>query len=104
MICVKKKRLISTFKHGCPVENFLFCNNEKDIISIGGNSIKIWSIFQNKLIFDLKTERNLLSVAVVLIKMEFSTIHVVKKFDITTLKNLRVLHFILSIKKCRVLK
>ena len=53
----QKKRLISTFKHGCPVENFLFCNNEKDIISIGGNSIKIWSIFQNKLIFDLKTEK-----------------------------------------------
>mmetsp|Transcript_17856 Transcript_17856/g.41500 ORF Transcript_17856/g.41500 Transcript_17856/m.41500 type:complete len:224 (-) Transcript_17856:375-1046(-) len=53
----QKKKSFRLFSHGCPIEKFVFIKNEKEIISIGGNHIKIWNIFEKKLNFSLKMEK-----------------------------------------------
>jgi WD40 repeat protein len=41
--------IISSFNHGCPVENFSFTNKGKKLITIGGNNLKIWNLCERKL-------------------------------------------------------
>jgi WD40 repeat protein len=58
----QKKKSFRIFNHGCPIEKFAFIKNEKEIISIGGNHIKIWNIIEKKINFSLKMEKAILNV------------------------------------------
>jgi hypothetical protein len=42
---------VASFNHGCAVENFKFTNNGEEIISIGGNVLKVWNLRERKLEF-----------------------------------------------------
>nr|UXY87704.1 U3 small nucleolar ribonucleoprotein [Cryptomonas curvata] len=48
---------IASFNHGCGVESFNFSNKGKNLITIGGNKLKIWNLCERKLEFLIQEEK-----------------------------------------------
>jgi WD40 repeat protein len=48
---------VGSFNHGCAVENFKFTKNGREIVSIGGNMLKVWNLRERKLEFLVKEKK-----------------------------------------------
>jgi WD40 repeat protein len=54
------KTPVMIFDHKCPVENFKFSKYGKNLISVGGNQIKLWSPFSNQEVLTLKEKKHII--------------------------------------------
>nr|UXY87214.1 U3 small nucleolar ribonucleoprotein [Cryptomonas sp.] len=86
---------IVKFNHGCPVEKFRFTPDGKNIISIGGNTLKLWDLTQRKLIMSLKEEKPLINIDTSSNNMIlYSSLNYdIKSFDLKTCSTRSLLFF-----------
>jgi WD40 repeat protein len=59
-----KEPVVCFFDHGCPVENFRFLPDQKTMVSVGGNYLKLWNVIENKCVFQVRYPRPLINLSV----------------------------------------